>query len=97
MNDRGLGGAMLWAVDLDTSDAALTQKLLSYYKACPADDEWPSTQTDTDATINCPFTSNKPTNTQTRHCNSDSTWGPVSNIDCSSFMQQSLAAQQCIG
>ncbi|KAF9021265.1 hypothetical protein BDZ89DRAFT_1138104 [Hymenopellis radicata] len=85
INDRGLGGAM--AVDLDTSDAALTQKLLSYYKAFPADDKWPS---DTDATINCPFTSNKPTNT-TRHCNSDSTWVPFRTStalpSCSSHWQ----------
>lgn len=97
INDRGLGGAMLWAVDLDTKDASLTQKLLSYYRACSKDGVWPTTAIDTDAVIDCPSNSNKPGNTQLRHCNADGTWGTVDALGCSSFKTNSLAAQQCIG
>ncbi|KAF9455396.1 glycosyl hydrolases family 18-domain-containing protein [Collybia nuda] len=97
INDRGLGGAMLWAVDLDTSDAALTRKLLDLYRACPKDGAWPTTSTDEDSIIDCPADSNKPGNTQIRHCNGDGTWGSVDAKGCTSFVVHSLAAQQCIG
>ncbi|KAL0948337.1 hypothetical protein HGRIS_010923 [Hohenbuehelia grisea] len=96
INDRQLGGGMLWAVDLDTPDFALTRTLLKHFQSCPKDGEWPAASYGASITLPCPSGSGKEDNFQTRTCNTDGTWGVVSNLACQGIQMNSLAAQLCI-
>ncbi|KAF5337675.1 hypothetical protein D9758_013006 [Tetrapyrgos nigripes] len=96
INNKGLRGAMLWAVDLDTTDFALTKTLLEYYPTCPKDGDWAATSANSDAEILCSSDSAFPQETQMRRCNEDLTWGVVDNSACNPVRPVSLAAQKCI-
>ncbi|KAG8715181.1 hypothetical protein FRC08_010886 [Ceratobasidium sp. 394] len=76
---KGLGGAMVWAIDQDTKDFNLTKTLLTTFRTCPSDNEWPATLAGQDAEIECP---KAPGFSETRQCGSDGKWGAPSNIDC---------------
>ncbi|QRV91839.1 chitinase [Ceratobasidium sp. AG-Ba] len=76
---KNLGGAMLWAVDQDTKDFNLTKTLLTTFRACPSDGDWPATLAGQGAEIDCPTA---PGFTQTRNCGNDGKWGVASNMDC---------------
>ncbi|PPR06461.1 hypothetical protein CVT24_002622 [Panaeolus cyanescens] len=96
INERGLRGGMLWAVDLDTHDSVLTRKLLSYYRSCNANGNWPAASAGTEIELRCPQDSDYPDEYQTRKCNDDLTWGDVNNSNCNRVRPQSLLAEGCI-
>ncbi|KAG8693166.1 Endochitinase 1 [Ceratobasidium sp. 395] len=76
---KGLGGAMLWAIDQDTKDFNLTKTLLTTFRSCPSDNEWPASLAGTSAEVECP---NAPGYSETRNCGDDGKWGAPSNMDC---------------
>ncbi|KAG8793325.1 hypothetical protein FRC12_003046 [Ceratobasidium sp. 428] len=73
---KGLGGAMLWAIDQDFN---LTKTLLTTFRSCPSDNGWPASLTGTNAEVECP---NAPGYSETRNCGDDGKWSAPSNMDC---------------
>ncbi|KAG8739650.1 hypothetical protein FRC10_005352 [Ceratobasidium sp. 414] len=79
ISKKNLGGAMLWAIDQDTKDFNLTKTLISTFRSCPSDGEWPATLAGQSAEVECP---SAPGFSETRNCGSDGKWAAPSNMDC---------------
>ncbi|KAG8734955.1 Endochitinase 1 [Ceratobasidium sp. 414] len=97
ISKKGLGGAMVWAIDQDTKDFNLTKTLINTFRTCPSDNEWPATLAGQSAEVECPHA---PGFSETRQCGSDGKWGAPSNMDClvngASQAQFLMARDVCI-
>lgn len=97
VNQKGLGGAMLWAIDQDTKDFNLTKTLLETFRSCPKDGDWPASVTGKTVELECP---DAPGFFQTRDCGDDGKWSTPSNLDCMingvSLVQHQMARDLCV-